>query len=747
MQKNPSNPFRFSFWTWFALLVGSAGPVFFKPLSAPASCGDGAFSFRIELVGESNSSVKRPYGVSLPQILSEIAQDADRPVHVISVAGDFADMAHAGATSPVSDRVFRGIIDLTQASAGLSRSNAVNGLLETLVVGSSRSGVRQRVSMRFGSKVNLYRTGDGEVFEAKIEGRRILVVREFSVAEDWGRFTLATLDQLGLSGEQLTIVHPSSTGLSARPIERESFEALWSSKYASQHATQQLGVLDVQFVPIKNDSYLDASRVRDLAQRVIGRVAADIRVLKMPQIGADRVKSPWGERVLYFRYFTETIAERRVRLPAVIDQLASMSAADREELRVVVFAGNTANAYADTRHSLGQLAFEAITEPAPQLDFKGAVYDLIYSAGGGSPVRQNVRQEVGFDDGHSEPWNGVVFTTEGQFRTEHVDTVLMRIREGAAEPVRTVLLVRPIGDYNETGDIGVAIADLIGIPSHRLLLVRDDLQVPLMRITRYPQSQKRVFRGNNSDFSLLRNLAFGLANSMTEYFSSQGVPKGHEGLSRLASQIVSVADIRYNGHLSAVADSELAQMNVDRMTFHEAVKNSDSVKNAVAKEIQKLTDLVVLGDALEAEQAKKSLDEYKRAWMSKAGAKASPEAIAALKLDPTFGRLNEVAKRANQKLQKRRQTIADDISKMIDQRLSFGVLSIGIRPTEPQLVEQMDLDLAKFVLSPIDVDFYKEDADQGSQERPRGARLKDSVKMSVAVGILNWALGRSGPEN
>ncbi|MBK7842350.1 MAG: hypothetical protein IPJ71_01445 [Bdellovibrionales bacterium] len=152
--------------------------------------------------------------------------------------------------------------------------------------------------------------------------------------------------------------------------------------------------------------------------------------------------------------------ERKIELPSILfDSLRG-----DPNLRIIVLAGNTL--YENTRHNLGFHFGDYLIEHA------GAV-----GATQNSQSRVNERYRVFerlniiYDDRSARSGERWLFSEPGTFRTPQMEIFIL-----ALPHAQRIAILRPIGDYNEIGDVVAPVLDVTGVPISQVLLVHDDLR-------------------------------------------------------------------------------------------------------------------------------------------------------------------------------------------------------------------------------------------------------------------------------
>ncbi len=190
--------------------------------------------------------------------------------------------------------------------------------------------------------------------------------------------------------------------------------------------------------------------------------------------------------------------ERKIELPRILFN----SLREDPNLRIIVLAGNTL--YENTRHNLGFHFGDYLIE------YEGAV-GATQNAQGPINERYRVFEELNilYDDRSTRSGKRWLFSEPGTFRTPQMEVFILELPNA-----QKVAILRPIGDYNEIGDVVAPVLDLTGVPIRQVLLVHDDLRETEGSLSFYegPHDPK----GNNALYSINRALSFGIISRIID---------------------------------------------------------------------------------------------------------------------------------------------------------------------------------------------------------------------------------------
>lgn len=197
---------------------------------------------------------------------------------------------------------------------------------------------------------------------------------------------------------------------------------------------------------------------------------------------------------------------RKIELPSIIfDSLRG-----DPNLRIIVLAGNTL--YENTRHNLGFHFGDYLIEHV------GAVGATQNAQGPEKGEKYRVFEELSivYDDRTTRSGERWLFSEPGTFRTPQMEIFILGLPSN-----QRVAILRPIGDYNEIGDVLAPVLDVTGVPIRQVLLVHDDLRETESSLSFYagPQDPK----GNNAVFSINRALSFGIISRVIDQVKDNSV--------------------------------------------------------------------------------------------------------------------------------------------------------------------------------------------------------------------------------
>lgn len=264
------------------------------------------------------------------------------------------------------------------------------------------------------------------------------------------------------------------------------------------------------------------------------------------------ILQPDGTVKVTIDYTNETAGTRKIELPSYLQKIPKS-----ENLYVAIVAGNSGKPYENTYHSLA---------------FQFATY-LQMRSGRPVQVTQNRYLQapsfqesltVNFDDGSKLPWQAEFRTEKPFFRTSSGEIFYYpRFFKN-----KNLLLVRPIGDYNEVGDFGILIAQALQVPSQRIILVHDDLARTEGKVASHMPQQSQAFTGNNAVFSVIRNLSYQLADQLVLLIQQerQNSPLlqriiSTDHIQQMHAELLRRADIRYKEHLGQLQAFNMALKN------------------------------------------------------------------------------------------------------------------------------------------------------------------------------------------
>lgn len=362
---------------------------------------------------------------------------------------------------------------------------------------------------------------------------------------------------------------------------------------------------------------------------------------------------------------------RTLLLPSMLTKLKSSSAVKSGQLKVILLAGNSGPAYAETNHSL---AFRV-----PQV-FASA--RRIYS-GLTRSTRPLARFESKFDDGTIVKWSAPAISAEETFRTAHVEVFVEKRKSPR------YLIVRPIGDYNEVGDVGVAILDFLELPSKNLVLVHDSLNLAAGKVI-LPEDVSAE-TPNNAVFSVTRNLAYGVFPEIEKVVLEDLPERTRDAvkplLRVLEAKIAERAEIRSAAYLG------------EPQALSKAIKNSESLLTVVLPILGQIVDVIHVDRNQWLESERSALREKKSVLFGSGKEGLSAEAQIEIK-----NQLESIASSIRSEtalLQTHRDELLNTVRGLVKRRLQFAQLLIGTKPEGREILSK-----AGFVLSPADPEIF-----------------------------------------
>lgn len=339
---------------------------------------------------------------------------------------------------------------------------------------------------------------------------------------------------------------------------------------------------------------------------------------------------------------------RFMDIPSFVDHFK-----DTPGLKAIVLAGNSGRSeegleYLETRHSLAYAFGDAFLDGHEVQAHMGPAEH---------PYRSTETVSVTYDDGTARAWKATFRTQVPFFRTQTGEFFFL--------PDQNAVVIKAIGDYNETGDFAVPILDLLGIAPRDALLVHDDLGYAQGNLVLRNEGPAK-YEGNNAVLSMIRNLAYQAIRQVMPLIAPHVAP---EKLSDLVKAARTAAD--------------------DRDKF--PVKHVDEVlapyRSFVNKEIVKvrLAGLQPLRDALKEQRRPVGalMQEFKD---------ATPERKAELlerkrQMEQEFLPATQEIERRELEIKREGEQLIARIREVLVERLSFAELNIGINdgsvPTGP----------------------------------------------------------------
>ncbi|HVJ65093.1 MAG TPA: hypothetical protein VM901_07555 [Bdellovibrionota bacterium] len=371
--------------------------------------------------------------------------------------------------------------------------------------------------------------------------------------------------------------------------------------------------------------------------------------------------------------------ERRIQIPSVLGALKDKYA----DLHVVVLAGNSGEEYRYTRHNAGFLFFDYLLS-------KHSFVSKTSEAPTGAVYREKV--EITYDDSTSRDWVEDFVTEPEWFRTRSGEVFFLESALG-----KPVLVVKALSDYNELGDFAAPIVEFLGVPSHRVLLVRDDLNIPLGTVNR-DDSVPNKFLGSNSEFSMGRSLAYASLKNLVGDLHALCDRYGFDQIATGEAEtlIRDVLAIRYPGHLGQAT------------LHHQAVKTPSAFGNAITTALQKTVDATIAESLRKNVEYQSLMQEFQVAKQSRGkkiqelgGMDKAKDHAEFQALDTALSALSD----AKAKLEEPGKRFKADFEALVTQYgaepFRFSRIKIGTR--DESLVEGGQVD---FVLAPIKADHF-----------------------------------------
>lgn len=420
-------------------------------------------------------------------------------------------------------------------------------------------------------------------------------------------------------------------------------------------------------------------------------------------------------------YTNKIATTRQIELPRIVQSIPPS-----EKLYIAIVAGNSGTPYENTYHSL---AFQF----ADYLQLRSGRTPQVTTSGSLQAPSFQESLTVQFDDGSRLPWKAEFHTEKPSFRTSSGEVFYyLRFFND-----KKLLLVRPIGDYNEVGDFGILVAQALNVPSERIILIHDDLSTPEGKVTshiplpeiylprkplhRMPQPKiplwSQAFTGNNAVFSVIRNLSYQIADQLVQVIQRdrQKSPLlqrviSTDHIQQMHAEIIRRADIRYKDHLGQPQAFNMALKNFDSIytplpillgldsktlkrlkaqaeeSFYEGLPESD--KNQIQELRQELKGLAVLVNDSYLSETQRSVLTNKMTPLRQQ-----------LKM-LTTDKFEKSYKAEENEL----QALLEKIQATIQRNLKFATIQMGILPANGMTGSNRDL-----VLGEIHPKYPKED--------------------------------------
>jgi peptidyl-tRNA hydrolase len=368
--------------------------------------------------------------------------------------------------------------------------------------------------------------------------------------------------------------------------------------------------------------------------------------------------------------------ERKIELPSIVlDSLRG-----DPNLRIIVLAGNTL--YENTRHNLGFHFGDYLIEHA------GAV-GATQNAQGPENGRYRVFETLNilYDDGSGRSGDRWLFSEPETFRTPQMEIFTLELPNG-----QRVAILRPIGDYNEIGDVLAPVLDVTGVPIHQVLLVHDDLRETEGSLSFYEGPQDP--RGNNAVFSVNRALSFAIISKIIDRMKEDETFGPF-----LAPFPLEVMNLKLR-LMASLREGTTAFRNLNTILI--------PIQNILKKLVQNEATKIILereGGA-ELKVLKRERAELQQRLPEKAEETQSgmSESLAAL-----HSRIQEIEKKMTSlksSLKTDYQTLNLDVERIVREGLSYRRLAIGTGAPEG-MTDFVDFVLGNFPPEKFDTNFWE----------------------------------------
>ncbi len=357
--------------------------------------------------------------------------------------------------------------------------------------------------------------------------------------------------------------------------------------------------------------------------------------------------------------------DKNFQLPSIVNDLKKNREAS---LTAVILAGNTS--YDGTYHNLafhlGDHVIESISN-----EQKTPYY--------------NETVKVQLDSGE-------VLSADMSFRTQ---TPLHRTTSGEVFPVKfkngsTLLIIKPIGDYNEIGDFAVPVLEALGIKSNNTLVVADDISVPIGE-TQF-QKGPVPYTGNNSIASMNRALTYRFIQDALKAIKADPVFGPHLSAAELSSfqnELIEKVNLRSgNGRHTSAADI------TNRFNKYLSQKMKSSVLPQNVKDLKSSFSplLQVKGQTIKTLKTNRDLSEQEKTDLEAKLAEVEAD------LEP----FNEEQKKLQSDMIQAEADLKALLEAMATEHFAFHFLSIGTTgPTD-------GTSLVDFVLSPFPENIFND---------------------------------------
>lgn len=248
---------------------------------------------------------------------------------------------------------------------------------------------------------------------------------------------------------------------------------------------------------------------------------------------------------------------RELSLPSIIHTLRALP---EEKKLVIATPGNTL--YDGTRHNLGFHFFDYLVR---REGFSGVTPQTKTS--GITSWTESVN--ISYDDSTARQGEITFFSEPNVFRTSSGEVFLHSLASG-----QVLILIRAIGDYNETGDFVVPFIEAIGVSSRQLIVVQDNLKIEKLSTAIDPLGPINA-NGNNAIFSLNRSFATALLPKVVKLIKDHATFGEHikpeewdaftSGFKNLASDLESGAAFRNHEAVSGNVKSFLSKVVKQRV--------------------------------------------------------------------------------------------------------------------------------------------------------------------------------------
>lgn len=367
---------------------------------------------------------------------------------------------------------------------------------------------------------------------------------------------------------------------------------------------------------------------------------------------------------------------RQISLPSIVHYLRSRP----EEKVLVVTPGNTL--YEGTRHNLG---FHFADHLIASGEFVGVTEEAATSQQ--FPRKEAI--EITYDDSTARNGELVFHSEPGYFRTASGEIYFKE--EGG----KVVVLVRAIGDYNETGDFVIPVMEAIGAQPRNIIVVQDNLTVDKLTIASEAVGPINA-NGNNAIFSLNRSLAQSLLPRLIEHIRS------HEPLGQ---HVPDAAWAAFTEQFTAMAND---------LDASNAFRNAESIAGPVRSLLAKVIKKKILKEEREKLLAPNK-ELRKQRGMLLREIKGNKELVEADRIrleaeleafDAKHAATIAAEKSAVQALESSYETLSAAVEQLIVTELSYARISMGTG--RPEDGNNVDFVLGKFDPAEYNRAFFEE---------------------------------------